>query len=271
MLRPLDRLRAIVRTLRSEGGCPWDRAQTHRTLREGLIEECYELIEAIDADDPDAIREELGDVLLQVFMHARIAEEARQFNVADVANAIAYKLIARHPHAFVPYPEAGRDEKRVRLETVSQVLDHWHRAKAGEKPERQSALDGIPAGLPALMRAEKIQKKAARVGFDWPDAAGVIAKVKEEIEELSREMASGQQGRVEDEVGDLLFSVVNLARALGVETESALRHASAKFERRFRHMEKAMAAKGLRMEDCAIEQLETEWQAAKRSDDPGAA
>ncbi len=264
MLRPLDRLRAIVRTLRAEGGCPWDREQTHRTLREGLIEECYELIEAIDADDPHAMREELGDVLLQVFMHARIAEEARRFDIADVANAIAHKLIARHPHVFVPYPEAGGDKKQVRLDTVSQVLDHWHRAKAGEKPERESALDGVPAGLPALMRAEKIQKKAARVGFDWPDAAGVIDKVREEIEELSRELVARERDRVEDEVGDLLFSVVNLARALGVEAESALRHASSKFDRRFRIMENALRAKGIRMGDCGIEQLEAEWQAAKR-------
>lgn len=267
MLWPLDRLRGIVRALRSEGGCPWDRAQTHRTLREGLIEECYELIEAIDADDPGAIREELGDVLLQVFMHARIAEEAGRFDIVGVANSIAYKLIARHPHVFVPYPESGGGEKRVRLETVSEVLDHWQRAKAEEKPERESALDGVPGGLPALMRAEKIQKKAARVGFDWTDAGGVIEKVREEIDELSRELESGDRGRIEDEIGDLLFSAVNLARAAGVEAESALRHASAKFERRFRAVEKAIQAKGLRMGDCGIEQLEAEWQAAKRAED----
>lgn len=271
MLWPLDRLRAVVRTLRSEGGCPWDRAQTHRTLREGLIEECYELIEAIDADDPEAIREELGDVLLQVFMHARIAEEAGNFDIVGVANSIAYKLISRHPHVFAPYPQRGGDERSVRLDTVADVLDHWQRAKAGEKPERESALDGVPAGLPALMRAEEVQKKAARVGFDWPDAAGVIDKVKEEIDEISRELASGDRARVEDEVGDLLFSAVNLARAAGVEAESALRHAAAKFERRFRAMEKAFKAQGLRMADCGIEQLEDAWREAKRAEDPAAA
>lgn len=269
MLWPLDRLRAIVRKLRSDGGCPWDRAQTHRTLREGLVEECYELIEAIDADDPHAIREELGDVLLQVFMHARIAEEARQFDIVGVANSIAHKLIARHPHVFVPYPSRDAAGGQVRLETVDEVLDHWQRAKVSEKPERESALDGIPGGLPALMRAEEVQKKAARVGFDWPDAAGVIEKVREELGEISRELDSGDRGRIEDEVGDLLFAAVNLARAAGVESESALRHASAKFEGRFRTMERALKAKGRRPEDCGLEELEAEWQAAKREQATG--
>ena len=270
MLWPLDRLRSIVRTLRSDHGCPWDRAQTHRTLREGLIEECYELIEAIDADDPDAIREELGDILLQVFMHARIAEEAGRFDIVGVANSIAYKLIARHPHVFVPYPEQEAKHPGIRLETPDQVVEQWQKSKAKEKPERESALDGIPPGLPALMRAEDMQKKAARVGFDWPDASGVIEKVREELNEIQAELAAGDRGRIEDEIGDLLFAAVNLARAAGIPAESALRHASSKFEGRFRAMEQSLKAKGRRPQDCSLDELEAEWQAVKRRDpNPG--
>ncbi len=266
MLWPLDRLRTIVRTLRSDHGCAWDRAQTHRSLREGLIEECYELIEAIDADDADAIREELGDVLLQVFMHARIAEEAGRFDIVGVANSIAYKLIARHPHVFVPYPSRKPEGEAVRLETPEAVVKHWHKSKADEKPERQSALDGIPGGLPALMRAEDLQKKAARVGFDWPDVAGVIEKVREELDEIERELASGDRRRIEDEVGDLLFAATNLARAAGIGAETALRHASSKFERRFRSLERSLKAKGRRPQDCDLEELEAEWRVAKQED-----
>lgn len=263
MMTPLERLRGIVATLRSEHGCPWDRAQTHGSLRSGLIEECYELVEAIDADDPDGIREEAGDVLLHVFMHARIAEEAGRFDIEGVANTIADKLVARHPHVFAPFPSKEGEAPQIRLETASEVVEHWHRAKAGEKPERVSALDGAPAGLPALMRAEAVQKKAARVGFDWPEAAAVADKVVEEVDEIRRELQGGRRDRIEEEIGDLLFSAVNLARAAGIEAEAALRGATAKFERRFRFMEAHLRVSGRKPAECSLEELDRAWEAAK--------
>ncbi len=239
---PLYRIRAIVERLRDPvNGCDWDRVQTFATIAPYTIEEAYEVADAIARDDPAAIKEELGDLLFQVVLHARIAEQAGQFSLDDVANAIADKMERRHPHIFgdaVARPD-------------------WESMKADERADSTSALDGVALALPALMRAEKLQKRAARTGFDWPDATGPRAKITEELAEI--ESAITDDAR-EDEVGDLLFAVVNLARHLNIDPETALRRANGKFEQRFRAIETAPDFATLSLS--AKEQL---WTAAKEA------
>lgn len=225
-MHALDRLIAIMAQLRDPAtGCAWDRAQTFATIAPYTIEEAYEVADAIARGDLADLKDELGDLLLQVAFHARMAEEVGAFALADVANAIADKMERRHPHVF----------GAARAATVDQVTGAWEEIKAAEKP-RASALDGVALALPALMRAEKIGKRAARVGFDWPDTAGVRAKVLEEMDELTA--ATSADTRAE-EMGDLLFTVANLARHMGIDPETALRAATDKFELRFRAMEEA--------------------------------
>lgn len=254
-LPPIDQLREIVARLRAPDGCPWDQEQTHASLRAGLLEEAYEVVEAINKSDDSNLREELGDLLLQVVFHAQIAHEEGRFNFNDVADEISRKLIRRHPHVF------GKDH----CKDSSAVLVKWEEIKRAEKGEaQQSILDGVSGGMPALMRAEKIQKKAARVGFDWSEIAPVFAKVREEIAEVEAELASTPD-RIEDEIGDLLFSVVNLARKLKVDGEVALHRASDKFVSRFHQVEALAAERGLTLEKLSLTELDVIWDEVKRS------
>lgn len=250
---PVARLRAIVSLLRSPEGCPWDREQTHESLRAGLLEEACEAIDAISNADDANLREELGDLLLQVVFHTDLASERGAFTLEDAAQHTCEKLIRRHPHVF----------GNVDAADTQAVLRQWEQIKREEKGERASIMEGIPRALPALIRAANIQKKAARVGFDWPDTAGVIDKFREELAELSMEIDSGDPKKLEHELGDILFTAVNMARKLGVEPELALEHANQRFIARFQHMEKSAAAANQKLENLAPEELENLWREAK--------
>lgn len=252
---PLARLRAIVSLLRSPEGCPWDREQTHASLRAGLLEEACETIDAIDRADDANLREELGDLLLQVVFHTDLASERGAFTFEEAALETCEKLIRRHPHVFADGDAA---------DTVT-VLRQWEQIKRAEKGVKASVMESIPRALPALIRAANIQKKAARVGFDWPDTVGVIVKFREEIAELSVEVEGGDPKRLEHELGDILFTAVNMARKLGVEPELALERANQRFIARFQHMETSAAAKDQKLEDLPLEDLETLWREAKSS------
>lgn len=248
---PLDRLLAIMARLRDPvSGCEWDREQTFSTIAPYTLEEAYEVADAIERDDMDALRDELGDLLLQVVFHARMAEEAGLFGFQDVAAAIAAKLEARHPHIFGSgaHPSQRQSER-------------WESLKAAERAAKgaTSALDGVATALPALLRAEKLQKRAARVGFDWPDHRGPVDKIAEEIQEL----AEAQPSEKLEEAGDLLFAAVNLVRAHGIAPEDALRAANIKFERRFRAMEALAAARGVAFASLGLDDQEALWQAVK--------
>lgn len=255
MSEAVSRLTEIVRTLRAPGGCPWDREQTHESLRGALLEECYEAIEAINNADDANLREELGDLLLLVVMHAQMGAERGAFAFDEVATAVCEKMIRRHPHVFGD-KSAGDS---------AAVLKQWEQIKRQEKGENASLLAGVAKALPALMRAQNVQKKAARVGFDWGSAVEVLDKVEEEIRELREAMAAQNADEISEEAGDLLFSVVNLARKLGLESETVLNESTTKFVRRFQHLEKAVAAEGRRVEDVSLEELEAHWQRAKRA------
>lgn len=252
----LERLRGVVKRLRAPDGCPWDRVQTLHTLKSCLLEECYELLQAMDSDCLEDHREELGDVLLQVVFQCDIRESEGRFTLDDVANAVCDKLIRRHPHVF-----GG-----VKTDDVAQVLKNWENIKKGEKhgPPGRSALDGVPPALPALLKAQRTQAKAARVGFDWRDSSGAFAKVEEEFAELKEAVASGNRAAIEDEMGDVFFSLVNTCRFLKVDAEDAVSVATAKFAKRFRAVEKEAAARGLDMKACTIEELDALWNEVKR-------
>ncbi len=255
-LRPIDRLLAIMARLRDpERGCPWDREQDFATIAPYTIEEAYEVADAIERGDMAALKDELGDLLLQVVFHARMAEEAGHFGFDDVAAAIAEKMVRRHPHVFGD----------VEIASVSAQNEAWEAHKAVERRARGEAgsvLDGVASAFPALLRAAKISRRAARIGFDWPDARTVIPKLHEEIAELEAELDQGAQPAVlEEEIGDLLFAAANLARKLGIEPETALRRATAKFERRFREVEALAAARGIGADLDALEAL---WQEVKK-------
>lgn len=251
---PLARLRAIVNLLRSPGGCPWDREQTHQSLRAGLLEEACETIDAIDRADDANLREELGDLLLQVVFHTDLASERGAFTLEDAAHHTCEKLIRRHPHVF-----AGGDAA-----DTGAVLRQWEQIKRAEKGAEASVMEGIPRALPALIRAANIQKKAARIGFDWTDPADVIDKFREEVAELSAEIDGGDPRRLEHELGDILFTAVNMARKLGVEPEIALERANQRFIARFQHMEQAAADSKRKLEDLSPEKLEELWEQAKK-------
>jgi MazG family protein len=254
-LPPLDQLRQIMALLRSPGGCPWDREQNHTTLRGSLLEEAYEVVAAIDAADDENLREELGDLLLQVVFHSQLGAEEGRFTLDDVAQGIVDKLVRRHPHVF------GEET----AEHSGAVLKRWDEIKRAEKGNKPgSLLDGISAGMPALLHAEKTQKKAAKVGFDWDSAAPVLAKVREEVAELEQAIAAGDRAEVEAELGDLLFSVVNLARHVKVEAEVALRGATEKFARRFRAIEALASERGLKLEEMSLSEMDVLWDEVKR-------
>jgi len=250
-----ERLTQIMARLRQQGGCPWDQQQDHRSLRPYLLEEAYEVIEALDSGDVKALRSELGDLLLQIVFHAQIAAEHGQFDIEDVARSINEKLVHRHPHVFGDVQVAG----------ASEVVVNWEKLKSEEQEnsQRVSALDGIPAGLPALHRATKVQKKAASVGFDWDDASGPMAKIGEELAELQEELESENSEATERELGDLLFAICNLARFLRIDSESALREAVSRFETRFEAMEQAACEQGKCLAEMNLDELEELWQQAK--------
>ncbi|HTX59714.1 MAG TPA: nucleoside triphosphate pyrophosphohydrolase [Verrucomicrobiae bacterium] len=237
-------------------GCPWDREQTHRTLVPYLIEETYEVVEAIEAGDLDALCEELGDLLLQIVFHSQLATETGKFTVADVIDALSNKMVRRHPHVF----------SDAVIEDVDAQWRSWEKLKAQEKTgqARASRLDGIPRALGALQRGQRMQEKAARVGFDWPNVEGILEKLTEELRELAEARREKQDDpRVREELGDVLFTIVNLARALGIDAETAMREADEKFYRRFGYMERRAAALGKALTDLSLDQLEELWQEAK--------
>ena len=260
--RPMDRLVEIMETLRNpDGGCPWDVEQTFKTIAPHTIEEAYEVADAIEQNDMDALKDELGDLLFQSVFHAQMAKELNAFSFDDVVIGIIEKMIRRHPHVF------GNET----ITTADGQMASWEDIKAVERasksgPTDESALAGVTSGIPALKRAEKLQLRAARVGFDWPNVAPVMDKLREEAVELQTEIdTNGSGARLTDELGDLLFVCVNLARKLNIDAETALRGANAKFESRFRHMEGSIKDQGETMKDMHLGAMEDAWQATKRS------
>ena len=255
-MKEFDRLIDVVNRLRDpKDGCPWDLKQTHESLVPNFIEELYESIEAIENCDYDHLSEELGDLFLHIAMQVRIAEENEEFLWKDVLNQISEKLIRRHPHIFGNVN--ATDSKTVKM--------NWEKIKQLEKAKtRKSIIDGIPHSMPALIVAQRMQEKAAAVGFDWPDAAEAVDKVKEEVNEFVEEFDQDNRDAMEDELGDLVFSIVNVARKLGFDTESALRRTIRKFETRFKHIEEYHKINGLDIKESTLEQLDEIWEMAKK-------
>lgn len=245
----------VIHILRSPGGCPWDQEQTHQSIRREFLEESYEAVEAIDTGDVALLREELGDVLMQVVFHADIEADAGRFTMADVVDEITKKMIYRHPHVFAD----------VQADNTEQVLVNWEQLKQTEKGQKTATdtLDSVARTLPQLWRAEKIQKKAAKAGFDWADISGALDKLDEETAELRRAVESGSG--VEEELGDVLFAAVKAGRFAGVDPEEALSRTCEKFIRRFRAVEDAVRARGADMKDMPLEELTALWEQAKRS------
>ena len=251
-----DDLLKIITVLRAPGGCPWDREQTHESIKKNFIEETYEVIEAINKNNPDMLREELGDVLLQIALHCEMEREKSNFDFNDVIHDIVYKLVIRHPHVFGD----------IKAENGEEALVSWDNAKEKSKGGRTAseAMDSVPRELPALMRAQKIQKKAAKVGFDWDNCDGAFEKLGEEINELKIAMAHGDSAEIEDEFGDLLFSAVNISRFLKIDSEEALTGATDKFLSRFKEVERLAAEDGIDMKSSSIEELDALWDKAKK-------
>lgn len=251
-----DRLIETVAALRAPGGCPWDREQTHQSLKRYFVEEVYEALQAIDDGDDQELKGELGDVLLQVALHAQIADEGDRFNIDDVCEAITEKLVRRHPHVF----------GSVDVDGVDQVLTNWEAIKDEEKglTGQESALDGIPQSLPSLLLALEVSKKAARLGFEWPDIDGVFDKMHEEISELKGAMRTGRAEEVEAEIGDLLFTIVNIARWSNVDPEISLRSMVRRFSARFQAMEDLARAQGRDMETMSLEEWDALWTQVKQ-------
>lgn len=256
--RGMARLEAVVAVLRGEQGCPWDREQTLESLKPYLIEEAYELLDAIDADEVALHREELGDVLLQVVLQTQIRREEGNFSLDDVAHLLSEKLIRRHPHVFGTIEVADSDE----------VLRNWEAIKATEKADAasRSAIAGVPRHLPALLRGQRVQAKAARVGFDWADIHDVHAKVEEELAELKEAIEQGDPAAMAHEMGDMLFSLVNLSRFLEIDAETAMTGTVERFMRRFRAVESRVWAEGRELRECTLEELDAHWEAVKATE-----
>jgi tetrapyrrole methylase family protein / MazG family protein len=264
-----EKLVAVMARLRAPGGCPWDREQTHVTLRTFLIEEAYEVLDALESGDAGKFAEELGDLLLQIVFHSALASQAGRFDVSDVIERVHTKMVRRHPHVF------GKDKAG----SAAQVLKNWEQLKAeerraaraskgksangGDEPELASLLDGIPHTLPAVLEAYQVTRRAARVGFDWPDITGVLDKLREESTELQRAIASGNAAEIESEAGDLLFAAVNVARFLKLDPEIALKKANRKFIVRFQQMETQAAGEGRKLADMNAAELDALWNRAK--------
>ncbi|MBN1867300.1 nucleoside triphosphate pyrophosphohydrolase [Candidatus Sumerlaeota bacterium] len=256
---PFDRLCWIMDRLLGPGGCPWDREQTHRTLKQYLVEEAYEVCDAIENEDSEHLKEELGDVALQVVFHSRLAARDGRFDVDDVLETICDKLIRRHPHVF----------GQVEVSGASEVLENWEEIKKREKADQEkdaSLVSGVPLGLPALQKAHRLQEKVARVGFDWSNVEDVVEKVREEFEELERERKHGPPERIFEEIGDLLFSIVNMARTLGVQPEEALQAACGKFAARFRHIERRAREAGRELREMTLAEMDAFWDEAKKQE-----
>ena len=262
-----DALVRIMERLRADGGCPWDREQTRQSLKPFLIEEAYEVVEAIDEEDTEQLLEELGDLLFQVVFHAQVAAERGEFTIGQVLSATADKMVRRHPHVFSDGTAS----------TAGEVLEQWEKLKREERDAVAavpgSALDGVPKELPALLRAQRLQDKASRAGFDWPEISGVIAKVQEELDELNAaiqgsapdEPVLSEVEGVELELGDLLFSLVNMARFLNLSAEDALRKSIGRFSARFRYMEQTIERGGRRLKEASPEEMNSLWEEAKAS------
>jgi tetrapyrrole methylase family protein/MazG family protein len=256
-MEALDRLMDIMDTLRGPGGCPWDMEQDHKSIMKCLIEETYELADAIEEEDMVDIKEELGDVFMQVVFHSAIAKDNKMFTLDEVINELCDKLIYRHPHVFGDAQVLDSEE----------VIKNWERLKRKEntKKHRKSILSGIPNTLPALLNALKIQSVVSRVGFDWENPEGVVDKIKEEIQEVEEAMDGKNKDQMEDEIGDLFFSVVNLARLLKIDPEAALRRTNKKFSRRFFEIEKVAKAQNIGLSEMSMQEKDRVWEAAKKS------
>ena len=260
-----ERLVEIMATLRGPNGCPWDKQQDFSSLKPMLVEEVYEVLEAVENGDFDGISEELGDLLLHIVFNAHLGKEAGRFDINTVIDKISDKLLRRHPHVF------GSES----ASTAEEVIKNWETIKAQEKaqklksrtPEQRSLLEGIPSKLPAIHEAHQISSRAARVGFDWPDVDGIFDKLQEEVGELKAVIATGGDGdrreRLEDEIGDMLFVIVNIARYLKIDSESALKRANRKFKSRFQYMEAELAKQGKTLEQTPLDEMEALWQKAK--------
>jgi len=265
-----EKLVEIMATLRGPNGCPWDKQQDFNSLKPMLVEEVYEVLEAIEEKNFDGLSEELGDLLLHIVFHAQLGKESGQFDINTVLDKISEKLVRRHPHVF-------GDET---VSSPEEVIKNWEAIKAQEKaaklknrtPEQRSLLEGIPSKLPAIHEAHQISSRAARVGFDWPDVEGIFEKLQEEVRELREVIAEGDDGgrreRLEDEIGDMLFVIVNIARYLKIDSESALKRANRKFKSRFQYMENELAKQGKTVEQVSLDEMEALWQKAKSESVP---
>ncbi|MFH1022943.1 MAG: nucleoside triphosphate pyrophosphohydrolase [Planctomycetota bacterium] len=250
-----DRLVGVMRTLRGPGGCPWDRVQTMRSIKPYLVEECYEVLEALEENNPVKLKEELGDLLFQIIFFAELASERMNFDIADVVAAARDKMTRRHPHVF----------GNARVRNAREVLKNWEHIKKGERGRMASVLDGVPRALPALLRARRVQEKASRVGFDWPDVRGPLLKLNEEVGELARARRGRRNAaRIEEEMGDILFALVNVTRFLKINPEEALQGTVNKFMRRFRHVEHRAAARGVPLKNVTLAKMDRWWEEAKK-------
>ena len=265
-----EKLVEIMATLRGPEGCPWDKQQDFNSLKPMLVEEVYEVLEAVENNDSEGLSEELGDLLLHVVFHAQLGKETGQFDIDTVIRKISDKLVRRHPHVF------GSET----ASTPEEVIKNWEAIKAQEKaeklknrtPEQRSLLEGIPSKLPAIHEAHQISSRAARVGFDWPDVNGIFDKLQEEVRELKEVISSSgseeKRDRLEDEIGDMLFVMVNIARYLKIDSESALKRANRKFKSRFQFMEKELAGQGKTLDQTSLDEMEALWQKAKSENVP---
>jgi len=249
----LQELLDIMARLRSEKGCPWDKVQTRETLKPYIIEEAYEVIEAIEEKDPEKIKEELGDLLFQIVFQSQVAMENKEFNMADIIERVGRKMVSRHPHVF------GSADCR----TPDEVVAQWEVLKKHEGKLRDSILEGVPSALPSLLRAHRLQKRAAGAGFDWEKIDDVLKKLDEEITEFREALEIGDKDSIEDELGDIIFMLVNVSRFIGVNPEDAHRKAIGKFVRRFRHIEKTAAAQGRTLSDMTLQEMDMLWDEAK--------
>ena len=255
MAAEFKKLTEIIDILMGENGCPWDKVQTRESLKPYLVEETYETLEALDGNNPEEIKEELGDLLYQILFPAKISENKNEFNIADVIESISNKMVHRHPHVF----------KEKNLETPEQVVTQWEEIKTKEKSKlgRKSVLDGVPSHLPSLQRSQKLQKKAAKQGFDWDEINSVLDKLDEEVAEFKNAVQSGKKKDMKEELGHILFVLVNIAKFNKIDAEEALRSTNNKFIKRFQHIEAEVAKRGKTLKETPLEELEQYWQDAK--------
>jgi tetrapyrrole methylase family protein/MazG family protein len=253
-----EKLVEIMSALRGEKGCPWDKEQTRESLKPFLVEETYEVLEAIDEGDPEKIREELGDLLFQIIFHCQLAKERHEFDINDVVRKISEKMVGRHPHVF----------GEAQYETSGEVLKQWEERKREEGKNRESILEGVPREMPSLLRAHRIQARAARVGFDWERVEDVLNKLDEELGEFKEALGKKDQAAIEDELGDVFFVLVNIARFVGVNPEDALRKTISKFISRFRSIEMKAAESGVSLSEMSLEEMDALWNEAKEKERP---